>query len=315
MTTERVLVTVTQQPVQTIRVRWIPGIGFSQDAYGVYVVGTANFGYTPEGGVVYRSTNRTGAASVRGQAIGISPDYDNSHIVANNPYTVNGFVYNAGIADGEEVWIVRDGICDMLLADGFSAPRDYWLRLSSFVDGRLVAQQRPGYEQQPSSVAFTRGSNISGTLPELLIDNGTKYVMGEQTGGAGLDAVFTFPVSETMDQLKVAGYYADNHTSGVQVSLWNFDLSQWDLQTTFPVNGTQDITYTFPSLTSVYTDGSEMRVRLYHPDNGNANHRIYLDQLVVASTDDQEHFKECGHVLAAASAGTDVLVRANVHLL
>lgn len=61
------------------------------------VLASRNIRFTDEGGVAFKLINRTGVDSVKGEAINISQDYDNSYIVATEPYTVNGYVYESGI--------------------------------------------------------------------------------------------------------------------------------------------------------------------------------------------------------------------------
>jgi hypothetical protein len=291
------------------------GLGFSLDAHGVYQVGACNVGYTPEGGEVFKLVNRTGAASVQGMAVSFSPDYDDSYIEASNPYIVIGFVYNANVENGDEVWIVRDGVADMLLVDNFAADRDAWLRLSSTVPGRVIAQTRPGYDLSPTSVVYTAGAQASGSLQDLLTDNDLKYEMAEAVGSPGLDAEFVFAVDEFMDKLTVVGYYPGNHAGGVEIQIWDYVALGWVVLGTIPANGATDVVYAFPTLTENMASAGEMKVRLYHPDNGNANHRVYIDQMIVSSTVGTDHFKELGHTMRQAAAGVDTLVRANIHQL
>lgn len=314
MTTVR----VQSSKTVTIRVKETGAQGapaYSTDSAGVYTIGSANIGFTPEGGIAKQLTNRTGAASVKGTALNYDPDNDDSVIVATNPYVVVGWFYENGVADGGQVWVVYKGVCDMLLEDGYGANPDDWVRMSSTVNGRMITQNRPGYDIAPASVAYTRGSAVSGTLNDLQTDNGSKYVMGEQTGGPGLDVVFTFSVDEAPNRLSVVGYYANNHAAGVQIQVYDYVALNWVLKETMPASGTQDVTYTIDSITADNVNGAEMKVRLYHPDSGTANHRIYVDKMVMTSTADTDHFRECGHVTRVAAAGTDVLARVDIHLL
>lgn len=294
----------------------LPGPGAMTVDSGVYTYPGLNWGITPEGGEAFKLTNRSGADSVKGMAVCLSDDYDDSVVAATEPYIVVGFAYNSGVADGDEMWIVRDGLCDLLLEDGYGAIRNGWVRLSALTAGRVAVQSAPGYERRPSSVAYTKGSAISGALSDLLLDDGTKYVMGEQTGAPGLDVVFTFNVDERMDALRASGYYANNHASGVQAMMWNYATAGWGPNLfTMPANGVDDVAYSVEGLSADYYNAGEMKVRLYHPDAGTAAHRIYLDKLVLAATASGEHFKELGHTTRQVSAGTNVLVRANIHLL
>jgi hypothetical protein len=47
-----------------------------------------------------------------------------------------GVVYEAGIADDAECWVVVAGIAEVLLQDSTSTVRTYWMRTSTTVAGR-----------------------------------------------------------------------------------------------------------------------------------------------------------------------------------
>lgn len=275
-----------------------------------------NIYLTPEGGEANLLINRTGAPSVKGQVVQFSPSYDDSYVALTDPFSPVGFVYNAGVADGQPVWVVRNGDVDGLLQDGFGAIRNGWVRASVSVPGRIMVQSAPGYDRVPSSVAYTAGSLVSGALTDLMLDNDAKMVFAEVVGTPGFDATFTFNVDEPLDTLNLSGYYANNHASGVKFAAWNYSTVGWGADlVTFPANGTQDVAYSSATLTADNYNAGEMKIRMYHPDAGVGTHRIYLDKFVLSSSAAVEHFRECGHTKRAAAAGTDVLVRLNIHFL
>lgn len=71
------------------------------------------------GGFAVALTNNTGLASVEGQLVETDDTDENSYKVADaNSMHVAGFVYNAGVADGSEVWIVTGGIAKILIDAG-----------------------------------------------------------------------------------------------------------------------------------------------------------------------------------------------------
>lgn len=76
-------------------------------------------GITPIGGYAIKLTNNTGVNSVEGQLVEADNTDENSYKTADaNALNVIGVVYNAGIADGSEVWIVFAGIAEVLLDGG-----------------------------------------------------------------------------------------------------------------------------------------------------------------------------------------------------
>jgi len=74
---------------------------------------------TAIGGYAIKLTNNTGSNSVEGQLVEADDTDENSYKVADaNALDVIGVVYNAGVADGSEVWIVQGGIAEVLLDAG-----------------------------------------------------------------------------------------------------------------------------------------------------------------------------------------------------
>lgn len=76
-------------------------------------------GMTPIGGFAIKLINNTGVNSVEGQLVEADDTDENSYKVADaDAVDVIGVVYNAGVADGSEVWIVVMGIAEVLLDAG-----------------------------------------------------------------------------------------------------------------------------------------------------------------------------------------------------
>ena len=90
------------------------------------------------GGVMVKLTNKTGASSVKGTVVYVNPSVDNAFGV--NPIDGDmpfGVVFESGIADGSECWVVVDGIAEILIVDGQAATRSYIAYSSSSVAGRV----------------------------------------------------------------------------------------------------------------------------------------------------------------------------------
>lgn len=86
---------------------------------------------TDEGGLAIRLTNKTGAASVRGTVVEASTGTDNAFATAGaSDVHPIGVVYEAGVADGSECWLVVAGRCQVLLKDTTAATRGYWVYTS-----------------------------------------------------------------------------------------------------------------------------------------------------------------------------------------
>lgn len=70
--------------------------------------------FTPEGGLAIQVTNKTGGASVKGYLVTNSSATANAvKTVVKGEADIVGIVYEAGIADGAEMWIVVSGIADV----------------------------------------------------------------------------------------------------------------------------------------------------------------------------------------------------------
>lgn len=82
---------------------------------------------TPEGGYAVKLTNKTGGNSVKGQIVIAASGTDNAFATAAADEDMPiGIVYNAGIADGQECWVVIAGRCEVLV-DAGGATRGYVL--------------------------------------------------------------------------------------------------------------------------------------------------------------------------------------------
>jgi hypothetical protein len=102
--------------------------------------GAAKVTLTPEGGIAIALTNKTGSASVKGELVEASTGTDNAfeQMSADSNHPI-GAVYEAGVADGSECWVVIYGRCQVLLEDGTAATRGYWVRTSENDAGRCDA--------------------------------------------------------------------------------------------------------------------------------------------------------------------------------
>jgi hypothetical protein len=95
--------------------------------------------FTPEGGLAVLVTNKTGSDTVKGTLVDASTATDNAFSLTEaDDADIIGIVYEDGIADGEEAWVVIAGIADVLLKDSTAATRGNWV-MSSDTIGRADA--------------------------------------------------------------------------------------------------------------------------------------------------------------------------------
>jgi len=100
---------------------------------------------TPEGGIAVKMINDTGAPSIKGTLVNCSSSVDNGVTIETVEFDTIGVIYEDGVADGQEVWVVVSGKAEVLLADGTASTRGYWVYADA-VDGRANAslQLPPG---------------------------------------------------------------------------------------------------------------------------------------------------------------------------
>lgn len=97
---------------------------------------------TPEGGVAIQLTNKTGVASVKGTLVSASATTDNAFELQSNELDTFGVVYEAGIADGSECWVVISGRAQVLLKDTTASTRKD-LCVAADTDGRALSVAMP----------------------------------------------------------------------------------------------------------------------------------------------------------------------------
>ena len=103
------------------------------------IFGDNHVGITELGGIAVKLVNKTGAASVKGTIVEADTTTDDAFKVAdadgNHPM---GVVYDDGVADGSECWVIIYGIADVLLKDATLSTHGNWVYPSD-VAGRANA--------------------------------------------------------------------------------------------------------------------------------------------------------------------------------
>ncbi len=101
---------------------------------------SARMKFTPEGGLAVKLINKTGAPSIKGTIL----DADNTtdmgvELAAIDDVDPMGIMYNEGIADGEEVWVVTSGMAEVLYSTAVT--RGTFSRVSVTADVSATAGQ------------------------------------------------------------------------------------------------------------------------------------------------------------------------------
>ncbi len=129
------------------------GIGVEKSIYAggpsITAAGQVRFHYdssTGERGTQVKISNRTGETSVKGKLVHPSSTNDNAVelVSAASPYTPCGVIYEAGIANGSDMWIWCPGsIVEFLMENSDATTRQDWLRASATTNGRVQSSAVP----------------------------------------------------------------------------------------------------------------------------------------------------------------------------
>ena len=118
--------------------------------------------FTPEGGFAVLMTNKTGVPSVKGSVVevyGATEVNQAFRLTIADSMSPFGVVYESGIPDSSECWVVIGGIAEVLLQNGTSTVRTYWVRTSTTVPGRA-----DGTNASPPGLAASHFAEIGHSL-------------------------------------------------------------------------------------------------------------------------------------------------------
>lgn len=105
----------------------------------IQVFGNNMVGISELGGLAVKLNNGSGANSVKGTLVEADVNADDSFdIVDADGNHAIGVVYDDGIADGSECWVIIYGIADVLLKDTLASTHGNWVYISD-VAGRADA--------------------------------------------------------------------------------------------------------------------------------------------------------------------------------
>lgn len=135
-----------------------------------------NAAITPLGGFAVRMLNKTGAASIKGTVLEQASSDDNAvALCSTDCLDPIGIMYSDGVADGEDVWVVKHGDAEVKLENSVGTTRGYWLRTSSTAAGRAdgTATSAPGllaqHFQEIGHVQETVSGDAGGALVRATI--------------------------------------------------------------------------------------------------------------------------------------------------
>lgn len=101
--------------------------------------GISKVKFTKEGGLAVRMKNRTGGVSIKGYIVEPAPIEDNAvKYTDNGDADPIGIVYESGVADQAEMWVVVSGIAEVYY--GVAVTRATFSRVPIVSDGLTTGQ-------------------------------------------------------------------------------------------------------------------------------------------------------------------------------
>lgn len=119
--------------------------------------------FTKEGGLAIWLTNKTGGNSVKGEILEISTTTDEAVMQAiADSFFAMGVTYTAGIADGDNMWVVIDGRVEMLADAGGFARTDRLI--TSGTAGRALVSNTPSAADHFKEIGHALGTAAANSL-------------------------------------------------------------------------------------------------------------------------------------------------------
>jgi len=92
---------------------------------------------TPEGGIAVVLTNETGNPTIQGTLVACSTTTANAvELTGADDFDAIGVMYESGVADGTECWVVVGGRAQVKLENNIGSTLGYWARTSTTAAGR-----------------------------------------------------------------------------------------------------------------------------------------------------------------------------------
>jgi len=130
-------------------------------------VGNSYFKITPEGGFAVRLTNKSGAVSVKGQIVSHKGTVANAFgLTAVDANHCLGVVYESGVEDGAECWVVVSGIAQVLMKN--AATMGHICRIPLTADDDEAAGYAMDAAQSSSASVYKIGDVLETADAEVL---------------------------------------------------------------------------------------------------------------------------------------------------
>jgi len=139
----------------------------------------------------------------------------------------------------------------------------------------------------PTTQTVVTGTLSSGTVSDVQTwQDGNEVHITEVTGVPGFDVQYTFPNVTSIAEIMVGFYYVGSSTHDCVVEIYDDTNAVWkELLSQSGTGLSHNLRYVaFPDTDNMsdYINGSsEVKIRFYHPQTGNASHDLYIDYMAV----------------------------------
>jgi hypothetical protein len=126
--------------------------------------------------------------------------------------------------------------------------------------------------------ALTLTGGVTGTIADVqVLNDGNTLDLAEVSSTPGMTIDFEFIRVTRIRGIVFKGYYAGSAVHWIEIQLYNYITSAFDIFMTFSSGLGMNYRYIeIPDGSPYISDGNAI-MRAYHPQNGNASHDLYID--------------------------------------
>ncbi len=139
----------------------------------------------------------------------------------------------------------------------------------------------------PAVQTVNTGTLSSGTVSDVQTwQDGNEVHITEVTGVPGFDVEYRIDNVSTFSEVMVGFYYVGSSTHECQVQIYDDTNTAWkELLSQSGAGLSHNLRYVaFPDDPADYINSSDqVKLRFYHPQNGNASHDLYIDYVSIIS--------------------------------
>lgn len=142
-----------------------------------------------------------------------------------------------------------------------------------------LLQVRDFYQfKVPASVTLNNGTSGDAVSDIRTLNDGNEYAIAEVTGVPGIDLRINFVDIRAIWGFVIKSYYSGSATHYVNVELYNYNTSTFDLYITVEdTNSYNYRTILIPNGENHFDGDGNAVMRIYHPVTGDVTHDAYIE--------------------------------------